>query len=224
MNLEEIKESVKWCLDMEDAQDPCYHCRQKVWLIQELEKARNPLMVISSPSPEEINAQFRKELESIGNHTAIYLPIDVTPQMLEISVDTGDTFVKTNDLPTPAPADIHYDMVTRKTPTSVYTRQELIFLKDWRQPGQPGCGSVPKAVRVPLPPGKKPDRIWTLYRHCDENVKPELPFAPVHRFNAFIEDYVHDWNERKMPDGSLELAYSSRVADGPVWILLEYKE
>lgn len=104
----------------------------------------------------------------------------------------------------------------------VYTRQELVFLKEWIQPGQPGAGCVPKARRVPI--SERPGRIWTLFYEQDENKRPVLPIIPVHNRNAFLEDYVHDWNDVKGKDGQLMLDYSSRVIDRPVWILLEYEK
>lgn len=104
----------------------------------------------------------------------------------------------------------------------VYTRQEVVFLKDWIPAGQPGAGCVNKAKRVPI--AERPGRVWTLYRESDENKPPVLPIIPVHNVNAFLEDYVHDWNEVRGKDGKLMLDYSSRVIDRPVWILLEYEK
>lgn len=90
-------------------------------------------------------------------------------------------------------------------------RQVVLFLADWYKPG-----SVMKARNVPLL--EKPDAIWTLLHETDPNKPPKLPIVPRIRVNAFPEDYVHDWNWRRG-----ELIFSSRVADGPVWILLEYQ-
>lgn len=102
---------------------------------------------------------------------------------------------------------------TRKEPAR-YDRQVLVFLKEWYQPG-----SVPKARPVSV--AEEPDRCWTLYRHTDESAPPTLPFIPQHRINAFSEDYMHDWNWYPRNGGTFD--YSSRVAEGPVWVLLEYK-
>jgi len=95
-------------------------------------------------------------------------------------------------------------------------RQEVLFLKEWYQPG-----SVPKARPVVCP--VEPDRVWTLFRHEDEAEPPILPMVPLHHINAFAEDYMHDWNWRVVKGVGM-LDYSSRVADRPVWILLEFKE
>lgn len=102
----------------------------------------------------------------------------------------------------------------------VYVRQEVLFLKEWYQPG---C--VPKARNVPML--KSPDRVWTLYTEMDENKPPTLPFKPIHNFNAFLEDYTHDWNWRLVRrDGKMigEFDFYSRVVDRPVWVLLEFKK
>lgn len=78
---------------------------------------------------------------------------------------------------------------------------------------------VPESRRVELP-GKERTaantRIWTLYMHSDSNVTPELPYTPQHHVNAFLEDYVHDWNHQ---NGTLR--YGSRASEGKVWILVE---
>lgn len=59
-------------------------------------------------------------------------------------------------------------------------------------------------------------RVWTLYTHENPDVRPELPYTPVHHTNAFLEDYVHDWTHR----GGF-LRYGSRASEGKVWILVE---
>lgn len=90
-------------------------------------------------------------------------------------------------------------------------KQVLLFLSEWYKPG-----SVMAAKPVPLPPEGKPSCLWTL---CDNDPRcvPDLPFHPHHNVNAFLEDFIHDWNIR-----CGELIYRSRVAHGPTWILLEY--
>jgi hypothetical protein len=97
-------------------------------------------------------------------------------------------------------------------------RQVFIYLKDWDTFTD---GRPPRAKRVPLPLGR-PKKIWTLFRHEAESDSPSLPFRPVHRVNAFLEDYVHDWNDVFVEPGKVELDYFSRVVDRPVWLLLEY--
>lgn len=113
-------------------------------------------------------------------------------------------------------------------------RQQLIFLEHWYKPGM-----CPKARPVPL--DKRPDRVWTLFCDNDKNSPPSLPFRPQHHHNAFLEDEVHDWNfyppgrmskslrsksapSYQIDDGLGTFDYASRVADRPVWILLEYKD
>jgi hypothetical protein len=61
-------------------------------------------------------------------------------------------------------------------------------------------------------------RIWSLYNHTDPNQKPDLPYTPVHHGNAFLEDYIHDWNHRQ---GILR--YYSRAIFSNLWILVEFK-
>jgi len=93
-------------------------------------------------------------------------------------------------------------------------KQELIWIPPARDTGA-------MAKRVPPIPydGPVPDRLWTLYLHCNENEKPELPYKPVHHQNAFIEDMVHDWNVRNG-----HLRYFSRAMEGECWVLMEFKE
>jgi hypothetical protein len=62
-------------------------------------------------------------------------------------------------------------------------------------------------------------RIWTLYPYTNPDEPPALPYRPAHHHNAFLEDYVHDWNVEK---GFLR--YYSRAIDSRVWILLEHME
>ena len=62
-------------------------------------------------------------------------------------------------------------------------------------------------------------RIWTLYTHMDPDAPPQLPIVPRHMFNAFLEDYIHDWNHT-----SGRLRYYSRGVESRVWILIEHLE
>jgi hypothetical protein len=90
--------------------------------------------------------------------------------------------------------------------------QELLFVSDWRPMGMTrGADAIALAA--------KPTRVWTLYRHTDPATPPELPYDPHHGKNAFLEDEQHDWNWH---NGVFK--YRSRVANSPVWLLLEYKE
>lgn len=66
---------------------------------------------------------------------------------------------------------------------------------------------------------EKPKLLWTLALERDGNKEPELPIIPVHGRNAFLEDFVHDWN---WSNGKLR--YYSRISNGGVWLLLEYDE
>jgi len=90
-------------------------------------------------------------------------------------------------------------------------RQRLLYFPHSLENGK---GPAP-AVDLP----EKPSRVWTLFRHTDENEPPELPIVPSHFHNAFLEDYVHDWKWRNG-----KFRYFSRVTEGPVWLLLEYAE
>jgi len=80
---------------------------------------------------------------------------------------------------------------------------------------------IPPERRVPFvaPPWLPGVRVWTLYDFTDPNVKPELPYNPVHHVNAFLEDYVHDWN---VNNGVFR--YYSRAVRDKVWVLIEYME
>ena len=91
-------------------------------------------------------------------------------------------------------------------------RQEVIFLAEWYQPG------IALKAR-PVPVAEKPDLVWTLFREEDPVRPPKLPIIPIHQVNAFAEDHVHDWNWQ----ASGMFSYASRVADRPVWVLLEYE-
>jgi hypothetical protein len=74
-----------------------------------------------------------------------------------------------------------------------------------------------RAPGVPL--DRKPKRVWTLYQAHGEDDLPELPMRPQHGFNAFLEDFVHDWNWR---NGMFR--YYSRVSQGEQWLLLEFED
>ena len=87
------------------------------------------------------------------------------------------------------------------------SRQEVIWV-----PGSPSKAPIEGS----------PVQVWTLLTYRDPDVRPVLPFTPVHGVNAFAEDFLHDWNVR--PRGTFR--YFSRVV-GPgegVWLLLEYPE
>lgn len=71
-----------------------------------------------------------------------------------------------------------------------------------------------------IPVSEKPKRVWTLIQRGIEDSKdhpPKLPITPKHNDNAFLEDYMNDWNWH---DGVLH--YYSRVARDSVWILCEF--
>lgn len=87
--------------------------------------------------------------------------------------------------------------------------QQLVHLTEWSK-----VGMMPKAR--PVPCARMPRRIWTLIQRGEETT-PVLPIKPQHNVNAFLEDPMHDWVVRNG-----ELHYASRVAGGPVWILLEF--
>ncbi len=95
-------------------------------------------------------------------------------------------------------------------------RQQLLLFIDFEPKptkGRPLCLSLPIKAPVPVEEIK---RVWTLYHYTDAAKPPVLPFLPVHHHNAFLEDYVHDWNIR---NGMFR--YGSRVTTKPVWVLLE---
>lgn len=78
---------------------------------------------------------------------------------------------------------------------------------------------IPKDRKVSITDqGKRPFRVWTLFLETDPDKKPSLPITPSHRGNAFLEDYVHDWNIER---GNV-LRYYSRAIQDSVWILVEY--
>jgi hypothetical protein len=89
-------------------------------------------------------------------------------------------------------------------------RQALVYFPHTLEIGK---GPAP-AIDV----AEKPSKVWTLYHFRDLEVVPALPYMPVHHKNAFVEDYVHDWNWR---DGKFR--YFSRILDGRVWLLLEHE-
>lgn len=78
---------------------------------------------------------------------------------------------------------------------------------------------VPETRVLSLP--RKPYRVWTVISTMSEDpgVVPPLPMTPIHGFNAFLEDYVHDWN---WANGKFR--YYSRVALHNIWILVEYSD
>jgi hypothetical protein len=95
-------------------------------------------------------------------------------------------------------------------PVSAYApvvlRQEILWIPEGR--------SVPRPD--PVMTGAD-TRVWTLFTHLDPKVMPELPFVPVHHHNAFLEDYIHDWNHT---NGNFR--YYSRAMDSGVWVLIEH--
>lgn len=93
-------------------------------------------------------------------------------------------------------------------------RQKLIWLGSWA-PARSGLSGINQAAPVRVQ--RRPTRIWTLYTHTVEIAPPRLPFTPLHHVNAWLEDEMHDWNWVRGV-----LRYYSRVANGPVWLLLEY--
>ena len=68
---------------------------------------------------------------------------------------------------------------------------------------------------------ERPRLLWMLYKHEDINNPPELPYFPKHLHNAFLEDYVHDWN---IYGDNKKLKYYSRVSNGGHWVLLEFEQ
>jgi hypothetical protein len=94
------------------------------------------------------------------------------------------------------------------------THQELrqLYLDFFKSKGH---AIVPSA---PLVPVNDPTVLFTT-----AGMHPQLPFFPRHNVNAFMEDYIHDWNVRVF-EGQAYLDYYSRVADRPVWVLLEYRQ
>lgn len=100
-------------------------------------------------------------------------------------------------------------MSTRRQPPTV-TRTEVVW--------------IPKSRLVKLPgmkPGKRPFRVWTLYANIgDPSNKPGAPVPPTHHVNAFLEDFIHDWNIQ----GGDTLRYYSRAIESEVWILVEYTD
>jgi hypothetical protein len=91
-------------------------------------------------------------------------------------------------------------------------RQELLWM-----PEGIDVGAYAKRCQVPYK-GEVPSKLWTLYPHTSEATPPELPYTPIHNENAFLEDPHHDW--RIVKEG---LNYYSRVSEGGVWLLLEFK-
>ena len=89
--------------------------------------------------------------------------------------------------------------------------QRLVFFPHTLELGK----GLPPALELP----ERPSRVWTLYEYEDENTPPELPYAPQHMRNAFLEDFMHDWTWRNG-----QFRYFSRVTRGRVWLLLEYRK
>jgi hypothetical protein len=85
----------------------------------------------------------------------------------------------------------------------------------WLPPLGGECEFGQRSIAV----AKKPSTVWTLYTQRGEADRPAIPFKPQHNVNAFLEDYVHDW---EWANGKLR--YYSRVvgAQDGVWLLLEY--
>ena len=91
-------------------------------------------------------------------------------------------------------------------------KQELLWIPVGRDLGGESlvCDPVPYA-------GKQPSKVWTLFREDNPDKKPELPYPPIHHLNAFLEDWLHDWD---LVGGMFK--YYSRASEGGVWLLLEF--
>ncbi len=92
------------------------------------------------------------------------------------------------------------------------TAQRLLFIGEWVPTD---CGLM-RALPVPL--AEKPAAVWTLFRQHDPSQPPTLPCSLTRADGAFSEDETHDWAWR-----GGKLRYFSRAANGPVWLLLEYR-
>ncbi len=87
-------------------------------------------------------------------------------------------------------------------------RQELIWMPKGIDVGAP-------CLRCRLDyNGERPKRLWTILGQ----EKPILPMIPSHGVNAFLEDYIHDWD---IVNGKLQ--YYSRISEGECWLLLEFE-
>lgn len=92
-------------------------------------------------------------------------------------------------------------------------KQELLWI-----PEGVDTGAFAKLCRVAYT-GPKPARVWTLLNECAQLIPPIMPFVPKHHHNAFLEDYMHDWDIRQ---GMFH--YHGVARDGNNWILLEFEE
>jgi hypothetical protein len=68
--------------------------------------------------------------------------------------------------------------------------------------------------------GPEPDRLWILPEYRAKELKPRLPYTPVHHHNAFLEDKMHDWSIR----GRFLKYHGVLATEGSVWLLLEFKD
>jgi hypothetical protein len=103
----------------------------------------------------------------------------------------------------------------KKTKTKV-VRQEVLWMTWEEIPSLPSKG---KFKPVPLAGLKEPNRVWTLYHETDFSKTPLLPINPVHNHNAFLEDWMHDWNVH-----GDKFFYFTRIMGRGVWVLFEYTE
>lgn len=96
------------------------------------------------------------------------------------------------------------------------SKQVLLFIEFGHAEGRPYAPAIPQQV-----PFKKSDvqQVWTLCQYRDKAAPPALPYTPVHGLNAFVEDFMHDWNI----DSKRAFRYGSRITDSPVWVLVELK-
>ncbi len=95
-------------------------------------------------------------------------------------------------------------------------KQVLLFIEFVAANTFAGVRAVPQEVDFK---DKDVARVWTMFRESDKDRPPTLPIHPRHRDNAFLEDYVHDWNI----DNKGRFRYASRVSDRAVWVLVELK-
>lgn len=93
-------------------------------------------------------------------------------------------------------------------------KQLLVWQPDGIQ--KPGY-VIPVCEAIDLPEEGIPDRVWTLpFRNTD--IKPPLPYTPLHGDSAFLEDRNHDWVA-----SNGKFLYRGRGSHGGCWLLFEYQ-
>lgn len=53
--IQEIREAVRHCTDMQDDDQPCYHCRQKQFLLDQIDTLNDVVVAMAPAEPQKVS-------------------------------------------------------------------------------------------------------------------------------------------------------------------------